>query len=52
VHRHEERVYEPERWIDPQTVATTVIAALDLPADAEVSDITVRVGPGVGTKGR
>ena len=46
VHEHEGRAFEPERWIDPSTVATTVIAALDLPADAEISDITVRVGPG------
>jgi NADP-dependent 3-hydroxy acid dehydrogenase YdfG len=46
VHRHEGRTFEPERWIAPSTVATTVIAALDLPADAEISDITVRVGPG------
>ena len=46
VHRHEGRAYEPERWIDPATVAGTVIAALDLPADAEVTDLTVRVGPG------
>jgi NADP-dependent 3-hydroxy acid dehydrogenase YdfG len=46
VHRHEGRAYEPERWIDPATVATAVLAALDLPADAEISDLTVRVGPG------
>jgi short-subunit dehydrogenase len=52
VHRHEERAYEPERWIAPHTVATAVIAALDLPADAEISDITVRVGPGPGGKSR
>ena len=51
VHRHEERAYEAERWIDPRSVAAAVIAALDLPADAEISDITVRVGPGSGTKG-
>lgn len=46
VHRHEGRVYEPERWIAPETVATAVLTALDLPADAELSDITVRVGSG------
>jgi short-subunit dehydrogenase len=46
VHRHERRAYEPERWIAPDTVAAAVIATLDLPADAEVSDITVRVGQG------
>lgn len=51
VHRHEARDYEPERWISPETVAATVVAALDLPADAELSDITVRVrvsAPGPG----
>lgn len=46
VHRHENRAYEPERWIAPETVATTVLTVLDLPRDAEISDITVRVGPG------
>ncbi|HET9170884.1 MAG TPA: SDR family oxidoreductase [Actinospica sp.] len=45
VHAHEERAYDPALWIDPATVAGTVLAALDLPADAELSDITVRVGP-------
>lgn len=45
VHRHEDRAYEPARWIAPETVAATVVAALDLPADAEISDIAVRVGP-------
>jgi NADP-dependent 3-hydroxy acid dehydrogenase YdfG len=44
VHRYEGRAYEPGRWIEPDTVASAVVAALDLPADAEVSDITVRVG--------
>ena len=46
VHEHEGRAYEPDRWIDPSTVAAAVIATLDLPTDAEISDITVRVGPG------
>ena len=46
VHEHERRDYEPERWIAPETVAATVLTVLDLPADAEISDVTVRVGPG------
>lgn len=46
VHHHEGRAYEPDRWIDPSTVATALITALDLPTDAEISDLTVRVGPG------
>jgi NADP-dependent 3-hydroxy acid dehydrogenase YdfG len=44
VHRHEGRSYRPAQWIAPESVAATVLAALDLPIDAEVSDITVRVG--------
>jgi NAD(P)-dependent dehydrogenase (short-subunit alcohol dehydrogenase family) len=46
VHRHEGRAYESGRWIGPSTVAGTIVAALDLPADAEIGDITVRPGPG------
>ena len=46
VHRHEDRAYEPGRWIAPETVATAVLTVLDLPRDAEISDVTVRVGPG------
>jgi NADP-dependent 3-hydroxy acid dehydrogenase YdfG len=46
VHEHEGRAYEPERWIAPDTVAGAVLAALDAPRDAEISDISVRVGPG------
>ncbi len=45
VHRHEGRAYEPGRWIEPDTVAGAVLTALDLPGDAEISDITVRVRP-------
>lgn len=45
VHRYEGRAYEPDRWIQPDSVATAVLTALDLPTDAEISDITVKVGP-------
>jgi len=45
VHQHEGRAYEAGRWIAPSTVASTVTTVLDLPADAEISDITVKVGP-------
>jgi short-subunit dehydrogenase len=44
VHRQEGRQYDPDRWIDPESVATTVLTALDLPRDAEVTDLTVRPG--------
>ncbi|MBQ0828030.1 SDR family oxidoreductase [Streptomyces tagetis] len=44
VHRHEGEEYDPARWIDPESVATTILMALDLPRDAEVTDLTVRPG--------
>jgi len=44
VHRQEGRTYDPAAWIDPESVATTVVTALDLPRDAEVTDLTVRPG--------
>jgi NADP-dependent 3-hydroxy acid dehydrogenase YdfG len=44
VHQQEGREYDPARWIDPESVATTVLMALDLPRDAEVHDLTVRPG--------
>ncbi|ANH93549.1 short chain dehydrogenase [Streptomyces sp. SAT1] len=44
VHRQEGREYDPARWIDPESVATSVLTALDLPRDAEVTDLTVRPG--------
>ncbi|MCQ4084328.1 SDR family oxidoreductase [Streptomyces sp. RB6PN25] len=44
VHRQEGKAYDPSRWIDPESVATTVLTALDLPRDAEVTDLGVRPG--------
>lgn len=44
VHRQEGKEYDPSRWIDPESVATTIVMALDLPRDAEVNDLTVRPG--------
>ncbi|HEY3478968.1 MAG TPA: SDR family oxidoreductase [Streptomyces sp.] len=44
VHQQEGKEYDPSRWIDPESVATTVLAALDLPRDAEITDLTVRPG--------
>lgn len=44
VHQQEGREYEGSRWIDPGSVATTIVMALDLPRDAEVNDLTVRPG--------
>jgi NAD(P)-dependent dehydrogenase (short-subunit alcohol dehydrogenase family) len=44
LHDYEGRPYEASRWIDPQSVATTVLTVLDLPRDAEITDVTVRPG--------
>lgn len=44
VHRQEGKEYDPGRWITADAVATTLLTALDLPRDAEVTDLTVRPG--------
>ncbi|CCB77019.1 MULTISPECIES: SDR family oxidoreductase [Streptomycetaceae] len=44
VHQQEGKDYRAERWIDPESVATVILTALDLPRDAEVNDVTVRPG--------
>lgn len=45
VHEQEGADYEPGRFIDPASVATTILTALDLPADAAVLDVQVKPGP-------
>lgn len=42
VHQQEGRDYEPERFITAESVATTVLTALDLPDDAALTDLTIR----------
>ncbi|QES48104.1 short chain dehydrogenase [Streptomyces venezuelae] len=44
VHSQEGKAYDPQAWIDPESVATTILMAVDLPRDAEVNDLTVRPG--------
>ena len=44
VHQQEGADYDASRWIDPASVATTILAALDLPRDAELTEVTVRPG--------
>ncbi|MGW4803800.1 SDR family oxidoreductase [Kitasatospora sp. NPDC004272] len=44
VHQQEGLAYDPERWIAPESVATAVLTAIDLPRDAEITEITVRPG--------
>lgn len=45
VHEQEGKEYDPSAWIRPESVATAVLTALDLPRDAEMTDVTVRPGP-------
>jgi NADP-dependent 3-hydroxy acid dehydrogenase YdfG len=45
VHEQEGRDYDPSEWIAADSVATTILAALDLPRDAEVTDLSIRPGP-------
>lgn len=42
VHAQEGKDYDPTAWIDPGTVADAVLHVLDLPADAVLSDLTLR----------
>jgi NADP-dependent 3-hydroxy acid dehydrogenase YdfG len=42
VHAQEGKEYDPSAWMTPESVATTILTALDLPRDAEVTDLTVR----------
>ncbi|MEU3960914.1 SDR family oxidoreductase [Streptomyces buecherae] len=42
VHQQEGKEYDPERWMTPESVATTLLTALDLPRDAEITDLSVR----------
>ncbi|WP_457028146.1 SDR family oxidoreductase [Kitasatospora sp. P5_F3] len=44
VHQQEGKEYDPSRWIAPESVATAILTALDLPRDAEITEITVRPG--------
>ncbi|MFE0650554.1 SDR family oxidoreductase [Streptomyces sp. NPDC059534] len=44
VHQQEGKEYDPSKWIDPESVATAILTAIDLPRDAEINDLTVRPG--------
>ncbi|MFJ8043187.1 SDR family oxidoreductase [Kitasatospora sp. NPDC096147] len=44
VHQQEGKEYDPARWIAPESVATAIVTALDLPRDAALTEITVRPG--------
>lgn len=45
VHAQEGKPYDPAAWIAPASVATAVVTAIDLPRDAEMTDLTLRPGP-------
>ena len=45
VHEQEGRDYDAAAWIDPRTVAATILHVLDLPRDATISDVTVQPTP-------
>lgn len=45
VHRLEGADYDADRWIQPETVAGTILHVLDLPRDATIPEVTVRPGP-------
>lgn len=42
VHQQEGREYDPSRFIAADSVATTILTALDLPDDAALTDLTIR----------
>lgn len=42
VHRLEGKPYDPERLLQPEDVAASVVAALELPDTAEVTDLHIR----------
>lgn len=42
VHRQEGRDYDEEQWIRPETVVDAILAALDLPPDATMPDVTLK----------
>src|SRR4051794_34172742 len=42
VHAQEGKDYDPADWIEPGTVVDAILHVLDLPADATVTDLTVR----------
>jgi NADP-dependent 3-hydroxy acid dehydrogenase YdfG len=45
VHAQEGREYDPADWVTPDSVATTILTALDLPRDAELTNLMVNPTP-------
>ncbi len=44
IHEYEGSEFDPSKYIEPRTVALAVLAALETPRDAEVTEVTVRPG--------
>ncbi|HKT55224.1 MAG TPA: SDR family oxidoreductase, partial [Microbacterium sp.] len=44
VHEQEGAAYDAAAWIRPESVVTAILTALDLPRDADLTDVTVRPG--------
>ncbi|MEO3976665.1 SDR family oxidoreductase [Streptomyces sp. CAU 1734] len=44
VHSQEGKEYDPAQWMDPESVATAIITALDMPRDAEIDNLSIRPG--------
>jgi NADP-dependent 3-hydroxy acid dehydrogenase YdfG len=42
VHAQEGKEYDAGEWIRPATVATAILAAIDLPRDATIPEVVVR----------
>lgn len=42
VHEQEGRTYDPARWLEPGTVADSLLHVLDLPADATIPELVIR----------
>lgn len=42
VHEQEGRDYDEARWIRPETVVDAIVAAIDLPPDATMPDVTLK----------
>ena len=45
VHSQEKRDYHPEVWMRPESVAASLLHVLDLPADATITELTIRTSP-------
>lgn len=45
VHAQEGKDYDADAWIQPASIVTAVLTALDLPRDAVITDLSVKPGP-------